>query len=139
MITILPPPPLKAIEVDQALELLSASFAGINPLRRYAVKRLEEAKVLSLLSALCSLGYANQRSILSPMRQDEELLSYLLQLVQALRYEKGFLSDEQILASQTVRSFSLVPLPLPLPLSPLLSDLFVLAAGATKRGAWAAA
>jgi phosphatidylinositol 3-kinase len=66
----------EAIEVDHALELLSASFAGINPLRRYAVKRLEEAK-------------------------DEELLSYLLQLVQALRYEKGFLSDEQILASQT--------------------------------------
>jgi ERCC4-related helicase len=68
----------QAIEVDHALELLSASFAGINPLRRYAVKRLEEAK-------------------------DEELLSYLLQLVQALRYEKGFLSDEQILASQTVQ------------------------------------
>ena len=64
--------------MDHALELLSASFAGINPLRRYAVKRLEEAK-------------------------DEELLSYLLQLVQALRYEKGFLSDEQILASQTVQ------------------------------------
>jgi hypothetical protein len=63
--------------VDHALELLSASFAGINPLRRYAVKRLEDAK-------------------------DEELLSYLLQLVQALRYEKGFLSDEQIMASQTV-------------------------------------
>lgn len=84
----------EAIEVDQALELLSASFAGINPLRRYAVKRLEEAKVTS--------------SILIPMAliqinfQDEELLSYMLQLVQALRYEKGFLSDEQILASQTV-------------------------------------
>jgi hypothetical protein len=71
----------QAIEVDHALELLSASFAGINPLRRYAVKRLEEAK-------------------------DEELLSYLLQLVQALRYEKGFLSDEQILASQTVHQLS---------------------------------
>lgn len=40
----------EAIEVDHALELLSASFAGINPLRRYAVKRLEEAKVRNLFS-----------------------------------------------------------------------------------------
>eukprot|EP01135_Chromosphaera_perkinsii_P000665 Nk52_evm32s147 gene=Nk52_evmTU32s147 len=51
----------EAIDVDDALELLSGSFTNVN-VRKYAVSRLEKA-------------------------DDEELLLYLLQLVQALRYD----------------------------------------------------
>lgn len=49
----------EAIEVDHALELLSASFAGINSLRRYAVKRLEEAKVPHIASEESRVSTAN--------------------------------------------------------------------------------
>jgi len=50
------------VDIDDALELLSKDFRGIHEVRQYAVKRLEKAT-------------------------DEELQLYLLQLVQALRYE----------------------------------------------------
>jgi phosphatidylinositol 3-kinase len=69
------------IEVADALELLSASFRGIDPVRRYAIS---------------CLGKAN----------DEALMMYLLQLVQALRYDKGFLSDEEIEALKVTSAIS---------------------------------
>eukprot|EP00005_Dracoamoeba_jomungandri_P012443 CAMPEP_0174272932 /NCGR_PEP_ID=MMETSP0439-20130205/52808_1 /TAXON_ID=0 /ORGANISM="Stereomyxa ramosa, Strain Chinc5" /LENGTH=922 /DNA_ID=CAMNT_0015363763 /DNA_START=16 /DNA_END=2782 /DNA_ORIENTATION=+ len=67
------------IDVDDALELLSASFSGIKPVRRYAICKLQQA-------------------------EDEELLSYLLQLVQALRYDKDFLSDVELEKLRTLDS-----------------------------------
>lgn len=50
------------VAIDDAMELLSKDFAGAAEVRRHAVKRLEQAA-------------------------DEDLQLYLLQLVQALRYE----------------------------------------------------
>ncbi|CAD7928260.1 unnamed protein product [Amoebophrya sp. A120] len=54
----------QAIDTDDALALLSKDFRGVAEVRRYAVDRLENAS-------------------------QEELLGYLLQLVQALRYAPG--------------------------------------------------
>ncbi|KAL6055832.1 Phosphatidylinositol (PI) 3-kinase [Balamuthia mandrillaris] len=48
----------EGIEVDDALELLSAAFKGINPVRRFAIRRLEKAddqELLSYFLQLCSL------------------------------------------------------------------------------------
>lgn len=50
--------------MDDALELLTSAFAHLPKLRQYAVKRLDHYP-------------------------DEELQYYLIQLVQALRYDKG--------------------------------------------------
>lgn len=50
------------MEIEDALELLSKDFQGLSEVRRHAVQRLESAS-------------------------DEDLQLYLLQLVQALRYE----------------------------------------------------
>lgn len=53
------------VDIDDALELLGKDFRGIGEVRKHAVDRLERAS-------------------------DEDLQLYLLQLVQALRYEPSF-------------------------------------------------
>jgi len=65
----------EAMDLDDALELLSAPFSHVPRLRHYAVKRLETYS-------------------------DDDLQYYLLQLVQALRYDKSPLAD---LASFLIR------------------------------------
>jgi phosphatidylinositol 3-kinase len=70
------------IELDDALELISSAFPD-ELVRRYAVSRLEKA-------------------------DDDELLCYLLQLVQALKYEKSGESPlVNFLISRAIKNFEL--------------------------------
>ncbi len=69
------------IDLEDSLELLSFRFRLVPEIRSYAVERLKAAS-----DEVCTI-FPNLASIANESLQ--ELLTYLLQLVQVLRYDKA--------------------------------------------------